>query len=587
MAAVTVGSMKWPQQRAVLVDGIVKRAASMGCRDATVMRAVRLLDLCHTDGIIDTDNATQVAVACVAACVKRLEPHLLMDDMPDDPSHTRAQVVGRAAADSSVCGIGCLEKLFTDAGMDTHGRLFSVAKYLMFLSMCEVELAGCDVRLLAATAVYITRKNHQDQIRGRIWSAALVAESSVSEAALESAIATLRMQRLLWRDTQTTKGIVTDAVDEMFASADRHGVALTHSHPQQERQQQDGNKDHPLAHFFVDDRCCIPDISTTLQLRAAAPCFRKAFSPTQLRNRLHHSIAREGIDTQLVQFDTSLGMGELMAAVWIAEEGGRWAETREVLQWASQCRYCTLPIMLTADDINTHASKTLMVVGRHVAFGDGSCLQIFRHANGEVRAIKDEPGFRLTVNPVIPAHQLYQQHRLQHDPPVESRIEYWAIDGRWVSSFPFEYPSVSSFAKDMILSHFAFTHQINRTSIRLNRYVGGGRLDGLLTQSPHTQVAGCTTTYSWDGRVLDLVLTDSSHNFVAWIPLEDMGNDNVLVSVETSEAAVCGSGAFKDRYPVTIQLARVALGRVAPYVFDGQVPTMAAMMRAVQVTVSD
>uniref|UniRef100_A0A7S1K722 Uncharacterized protein n=1 Tax=Vitrella brassicaformis TaxID=1169539 RepID=A0A7S1K722_9ALVE len=38
------------------------------------------------------------------------------------------------------------------------------------LSMCDVDLAVCDVRLLAATAVYITRKTHQRQIEGHIWA---------------------------------------------------------------------------------------------------------------------------------------------------------------------------------------------------------------------------------------------------------------------------------------------------------------------------------------------------------------------------------------------------------------------------------
>jgi len=36
--------------------------------------------------------------------------------------------------------------------------------------MCDVDLAVCDVRLLAATAVYITRKTHQRQIEGHIWA---------------------------------------------------------------------------------------------------------------------------------------------------------------------------------------------------------------------------------------------------------------------------------------------------------------------------------------------------------------------------------------------------------------------------------
>ncbi|CEM38243.1 unnamed protein product [Vitrella brassicaformis CCMP3155] len=361
----------------------------------------------------------------------------------------------------------------------------------------------------------------------------------------------------------------------MFASPDRHGVASTRSHPQQEQQQQHraGSQQHPLTHLFAEDRCRLPNISTTLQLRASAACFRDAFSSTQLRSRVSHSVGRGGIGTQLLRFDPSLEMGDLMAAVWIAEEGGPWDETREVLQWASQCGFCQLPINLTADDINTHPNKTayrsvarvlaqLMVVGRHVDFGDGSRLQIFRHDNGEVRAIKDEPGFRLAVNPPLAAHHLYQQHRLQHDPPVRSRI-YSPLINRLVSWDPYTDASSSSFAKKMIFHHFYWTHQINDTFDYL-RYVGGGRVDGLLTQSPHTPVAGCTTTLSREDDIGDerqLVLTDDSHNFIAWIRIGGslMGDvDDLDVCVQTTEAPVCASGAFKDRFPVTTRLARVA-----------------------------
>ncbi|CEM26489.1 unnamed protein product [Vitrella brassicaformis CCMP3155] len=564
------GSMHWPQRRAVWVNQLVRRASRIGCGDTTIMRAVRL-----------------VSVA----------------DVPNEPTHT--WLVVRWMADRSECGLQCLERLFTAAGMDTHGRLLirQIPHGQSFLSMCDVDLAACDVGLLAATAVYITRKTNQDQTTGRIWSAALVAESSVSEAALESSVVPLRMQRLMWGDTQTAKGIVTDAVDEMFASPRHHGVAsipnrlhqqvsvwwivllwlwrmccrvwssseqtAVHNHPQQ--QQQAGNKEHPLAHFFADDRCCIPDISTTLQLRAKVRCFRDAFSPTQLRSRLDHSMARGGIDTQLVQFDPSLGMRELLAAVWIGEEGGRWDETREVLQLASQCRYCTLPVNLTADNINTHASKTLNMVGRHIHFSDGRCLQLFQH-NGEVRAITDEPDFRLEVDPPPPAGHLYRQHRQPHDPPMRESI-YYSTDCGWVSfGGHFTDASVSSFVKFMVLDYFNVTHQINEISTTLNRFVAGGRLDGLLIESPHTPVAGCTTTLGLDGDERLLVLTDGSHPFVAWIDIRGFGNNNVLVSVVTTESSVCEGGPFKHRFPVTTRLARVALGPgVAPYVFDGQV----------------
>ncbi|CEM29130.1 unnamed protein product [Vitrella brassicaformis CCMP3155] len=613
--------LAWPQQRALLVDRIVNRASYVGCRDATILRAVRLLDACDADRLIDTDSATQVADACVAACVERHEPQLLTDDPPADLTLT--QVMTRVVADSSESGIEFLEGLFAAAGMDTHGRLFSFAKYLMFLSMCDIDLAGCDVRLLAATAVYITRKTNQKQIAGGIWSAALASEISVSESALESGIATLRMLRLLWGDTQTTKGVVTDAVDEMFASSDRHGVASTDSHPQHQQvsvwwlvllwmwrfccrvwrwccgRPSSDEQQHPLAHLFIDDRCCIPDMDTTLQLRASARCFRDAFSSGQLRTRLDHSMGPDGIDTQLVQFDPSLRVGALMAAVWIAEEGGRWDETEETLQLAEQCRYCRLPVIVTADDINKHANKTtyasfprvlaqLVMVGRHVQFGDGSRLQLFRHGN-QIRAINDRPAFRLTINPPLPAGHLYQQHRLQHDPPVRSHIKYlprfdiWdgRVDtGEWDvdTSRPSD-ASVSSFARRMILDHFYHTHLTDDTST-LDSSVGGGRLRDLLTQPPHAPVEGCTTTATatvavssigqWDRRERWLVLTDSSHNFVAWVVITSWDNIDV-VRVVTTEAPVGESGAFKDRFPKTTRLARVALGRVAPFVFDGHV----------------
>jgi len=205
-----------------------------------------------------------------------------------------------------------------------------------------------------------------------------------------------------------------------------------------------------------------------------------------------------------------------------------------------------------------------------------------------VRAIKDEPGFRLDFNPPLPPGNLYQQHRQQHDPPVVSRIcyrggiNYRSDISQWVSGFPSTDASLSSFAKRTILQHFSSTHQTNSTVNVLNRYVGGGRLDGLLTQSPHTPVAGCTTTLSredgpgWHGsicRVRFLVLTDSSHPFIAWISLLEWTDGTVDVRVATTEAPVVGAGGpFKHRFPVTTQLARVALGSgVAPFVLDGRV----------------
>ncbi|CEM13218.1 unnamed protein product [Vitrella brassicaformis CCMP3155] len=382
---------------------------------------------------------------------------------------------------------------------------------------------------------------------------------------------------------------------------------------QQQHQQQ-----HPFSYIFVGRRTFyLLSLTDILQLRATCKWLSKLFGAAQLRDRLRHSLGSQaglrrvvnGRQVQLMRFDDEqFGVCDLLHHTVCVMEEGEWVEIGEVIEWAGQCGCCALPLSLTADDINTHASKTaylsvprvlaqLMVVGRH-ANGNGSCLRIFRYANGEVRAIKDEPGFELDLNPPLLAGHLYQQHRLEHGPPVASRIEYSGFTGKWTSvRYPDTYASVSSFAKRMICFHFYDTHRwpqphlatLNRhTLMALNRRVGGGRLDGLLTDSPHTPVAGCTTTLTWNGPIRDLVLTDSSHTFVAWINLFAWGGGTVRVQVWTTEAPVAGEWrAFKDRFPVTTRLARVAFERAAPYVFDGQVPTMAAMMRAVQVAVSD
>ncbi|CEL94477.1 unnamed protein product [Vitrella brassicaformis CCMP3155] len=348
--------------------------------------------------------------------------------------------------------------------------------------------------------------------------------------------------------------------------------------PQQQQQQQ-----HPFSYIFVGRRTyyLFSSIKDILRLRATCTWLRDLFGAAQLRVRLSHSLGSQaglrravnGQQVQLLRFDDDhFGAHDLLAAVCVVEEGP-WGEMGEVIELAVQCRNCDLPVILTADDINTHATKTayvsaprvlaqLKMVGSHFHFSDGSCLQLFHH-NGEVRAIKDQPGqpgFRLEVDPPLPANHLYRQHRQPHDPPVNSRDIYWSpYHVRWrVGGGRFTQASLSSFAKR----------------------VGGGRVDGLLTESPHTPVAGCSTTVSRR----QLVLTDCSHNFVAWIFISESGNNDVSVRIETTEAAVCESGLFKHRFPLTTQLARVALGAVAPYVFDGLIPT-AVISIAMRVTI--
>ncbi|CEM03177.1 unnamed protein product [Vitrella brassicaformis CCMP3155] len=184
------------------------------------------------------------------------------------------------------------------------------------------------------------------------------------------------------------------------------------------------------------------------------------------------------------------------------------------------------------------------------------------------RAIKDEPGFRLDVDPPLPPNHPYQQHRQPHDPPVRSNIDYLSPGG-WLdrSVFPWDYSSVSSCVKKIVLDHFRETHQTNRTSRFIDRRDDNNRLHTLMTQSPPTAVGKCTTTPSFRFHLFGqfarrLILTDAGHPFVAWITLENY-TDNVYVRIHTTESAVAGvGGAFRDRFPQTTRLAHAVLGAI-------------------------
>ncbi|CEL97647.1 unnamed protein product [Vitrella brassicaformis CCMP3155] len=348
---------------------------------------------------------------------------------------------------------------------------------------------------------------------------------------------------------------------------------------------------HPVSYLCVGRRSrYLLSIKDVVRLRATCTWLRELFGAAQLRDRLSHSLGSQaglrrvvnGQQVQLLRFDDEqFGTHDLLAAVCVVEEGD-WGEMGEVIELAEQCGNCQLPVTLSGADIITHANKTayvsaprvlaqLKMVGRHVHFSDGSCLQLFHHGNGEVRAIKDEPGFRLTIDPPLPVGNLHRRRRQPHDPPMNrSALCFSFFSRRWISwGGQYTDASVSSFDRCVVFDLHFLKHRYNSTSTTtLNRGVGGGRLDDLLTQSPHTPVAGCTTIDRDDWR--RLVLTDGSHPFVAWISIWDRGN-TVSVYVGTIEAAVCGTGLFKHRFPVTTQLARVVLGAVAPFVFDGQV----------------
>ena len=109
---------------------------------------------------------------------------------------------------------------------------------------------------------------------------------------------------------------------------------------------------------YRDERDGLHTLKDLGNIRMTALFFSKVDFPAEvLRHRLNRSLHRirlaDGtrLDTVLT-FDaqTVSEPRELLAAIWMVEEQ-RWDEAAEVLQLASQCRYCTLPLNLTADDI--------------------------------------------------------------------------------------------------------------------------------------------------------------------------------------------------------------------------------------------
>ncbi|CEM00739.1 unnamed protein product [Vitrella brassicaformis CCMP3155] len=348
-------------------------------------------------------------------------------------------------------------------------------------------------------------------------------------------------------------------------------------HPQQQQQQ------HPVwyvcAHRGND--FLLRDV---LQLRKTCCWARGLFGAPQLRQRLNHELStqaglrRTANGQQLLTFDEQqMGEGDLLAALCVTEAGG-WSEMSEAVELAGQCSNCQLPVRLTPADLHQYPNKTaylaaprvlaqLKMVGPHIHLGDGVTFQLFQHGN-TLRAVKDEDGFEIDINPPIPAYHLFQQHRQQHDPPVRSRI-YYSRPTNWLLLSAYDYASVSSCVKKIVLdTHFVQTPQINRR-------VDNGRPDTITTQSPHTPVAGCTTTASFrftDSHLTwrDLVLTDAGHSFVARIAVTDLLHNNVRVLISTTESAVSGvGGAFKDRFPETTRLARVVLGAsIAQRIFE-------------------
>ncbi|CEM20437.1 unnamed protein product [Vitrella brassicaformis CCMP3155] len=206
---------------------------------------------------------------------------------------------------------------------------------------------------------------------------------------------------------------------------------------QDTQEQQPNQQQHPIEYIFVGRRSFfLLSLDDVLQLRATCRWLRELFKAPQLRQRLGHSLStqaglrRAANGQQLLTFDDQqMGVGDVLAALCVTEAGG-WSEMSEAVELAGQCGNCQLPVRLTAADLHQYPNKTaysaaprvlaqLKMVDLHIHFGNGVTFKLFHHGD-TLRAIKDQFGFELTIDPPLPPNHLYQQHRQPHDPPVRS-----------------------------------------------------------------------------------------------------------------------------------------------------------------------
>mmetsp|Transcript_33790 Transcript_33790/g.97432 ORF Transcript_33790/g.97432 Transcript_33790/m.97432 type:complete len:247 (-) Transcript_33790:1497-2237(-) len=238
-----------------------------------------------------------------------------------------------------------------------------------------------------------------------------------------------------------------------------------------------------------------------------------------------------------------------------------------------------------------------MVVSRHVDFRrangqqDGT-FELFRdNATNEIRAIRDEPEFAITLNPPLPTtavHPLqqhpFQQHIKHDDPPVQFAVSFdeEAEDGGSWTAGPSECTqvSMSAFIVEMIIYHYYWSGPpVHTMRMDIDGSVRGGYLDGVLTQSPHTPLDGCSAvegSEGGDGNVYQThLLTAFNDPFIAWVRFRFRPDDrqNVRVTLVTTEQPVGSPGdPFPSRYQRAAALARRSLGPVAPVLLDGQAP---------------
>ncbi|CEM35285.1 unnamed protein product [Vitrella brassicaformis CCMP3155] len=306
------------------------------------------------------------------------------------------------------------------------------------------------------------------------------------------------------------------------------------------------------------------------------------FSAAVLRNRLGRCLAAKQLHG-IIAFDSQLETKLVLKAIWLMDTQ-QWTEVANALRFAGQRGLCQLPITLAVADMQRHDSKQAYLadagvialwkmVGRHVNFGGHyGRFELFDQPGGGVRAIKDEPGFELDINPPLPPAHPYHTHTINGNPPVTCRIREQG--GSWTAGAEvITDASASAFVMRVILPPPVANWGVTPW-VYVDRHAHDGVLDGLLNHSPHQPPNGCTAVVA--SRVdsshppleyRTLLLTPFDRPFVAWIDLCIFPNNTqnktniVTVSVVTNEPPVGdASAAFKDRRPATASLVGGPLG---------------------------
>ncbi|CEL95973.1 unnamed protein product [Vitrella brassicaformis CCMP3155] len=349
-----------------------------------------------------------------------------------------------------------------------------------------------------------------------------------------------------------------------YHTADRSGVTIN---------------DESLDFLHKADRDALHTRFEVGSLRATAHFLWEVdFSPYILRTRLNRCLMAKGLHT-IIAFDAQLDRPLLLKAIWLVDTQ-QWTEVVNALKLAEQRGCCTLPVTMSVQDIQRHTTKQAYLaeprvvalwkmIGRQVNFG-GNCgrFELFDQQGGGVRALRDEPGFELTISPPLPPTHPYHPHMINNNPPVRSRIRLlpgsWTADSEMVT-----YASASAFIMEKIMLGSPVAHRAKTPWVHVDRYAHGGVLSGLLNRSPHQPPNRCTAVVAFryddmnpplEGRIL--LLTSFDMPFIAWVVLGSSADTTIVgVSVITTEPPVGGaSDASKDRRPTTAPLVRSLLG---------------------------